>query len=61
MNDRYLRGIVLSFLIACKDTKGNTLTWFFYMFCKNPVVQDKVAFFWAGEDKVAVEIIESIE
>ncbi|XP_044361917.1 cytochrome P450 704C1 [Triticum aestivum] len=44
MNDRYLRDIVLSFLIASKDTTGNTLTWFFYMLCKNPVVQDKVAF-----------------
>ncbi|KAI4977227.1 hypothetical protein ZWY2020_052017 [Hordeum vulgare] len=44
MNDRYLRDIVLSFLIAGKDTTGNTLTWFFYMLCKNPVVQDKVAF-----------------
>ncbi|XBI76230.1 hypothetical protein VPH35_069493 [Triticum aestivum] len=44
MNDRYLRDIVLSFLIAGKDTTGNTLTWFFYMLCKNPVVRDKVAF-----------------
>ncbi|XP_048541786.1 cytochrome P450 704C1-like [Triticum urartu] len=56
MNDRYLRDIVLSFLIAGKDTTGNTLTWFFYMLCKNPVVQDKVAFEireyveWAQED-----------
>ncbi|KAF7093186.1 hypothetical protein CFC21_095612 [Triticum aestivum] len=56
MNDRYLRDIVLSFLIAGKDTTGNTLTWFFCMLCKNPVVQDKVAFEireyveWAQED-----------
>uniref|UniRef100_A0A0D9WLC6 Cytochrome P450 n=1 Tax=Leersia perrieri TaxID=77586 RepID=A0A0D9WLC6_9ORYZ len=42
MDDRYLRDIVLNFLIAGKDTTGNTLTWFFYMLCKNPVVQDKV-------------------
>ncbi|KAF8662201.1 hypothetical protein HU200_056401 [Digitaria exilis] len=42
MNDRYLRDIVLNFLIAGKDTTGNTLTWFFYMLCKNPIVQNKV-------------------
>ncbi|CAL5036472.1 unnamed protein product [Urochloa decumbens] len=51
MNDRYLRDIVLSFLIAGKDTTGNTLTWFFYMLCKNPIVQDKVD----------LEINESVE
>ncbi|XP_062178420.1 cytochrome P450 704C1-like [Phragmites australis] len=51
MNDRYLRDIVLNFLIAGKDTTGNTLSWFFYMLCKNPVVQDKVA----------IEIKESVE
>ncbi|EER89117.2 cytochrome P450 704C1 isoform X3 [Sorghum bicolor] len=56
MNDRYLRDIVLNFLIAGKDTTANTLTWFFYMLCKNPVVQDKVALEinesleWAKED-----------
>jgi cytochrome P450 len=43
MNDRYLRDIVLNFLIAGKDTTANTLSWFFYMLCKNPLVQDKVA------------------
>ena len=51
MNDRYLRDIVLNFLIAGKDTTANTLTWFFYMLCKNPIVQDKVA----------LEIKESVE
>jgi cytochrome P450 len=56
MNDRYLCDIVLNFLIAGKDTTTNTLTWFFYMLCKNPVVQDKVALEinesleWAKED-----------
>ncbi|XP_066375493.1 cytochrome P450 704C1-like isoform X1 [Miscanthus floridulus] len=56
MNDCYLRDIVLNFLIAGKDTTANTLTWFFYMLCKNPVVQDKVALEinesleWAKED-----------
>jgi cytochrome P450 len=58
MNDRYLRDIVLSFLLAGKDTTANTLSWFFYMLCKNPVVQDKVAFEikesvnWAQEDNI---------
>nr|CAB3469333.1 unnamed protein product [Digitaria exilis] len=51
MNDRYLRDIVLNFLIAGKDTTGNTLTWFFYMLCKNPIVQHKVE----------LEINESVE
>lgn len=56
MNDRYLRDIVLNFLIAGKDTTANTLSWFFYMLCKNPLVQDKVAheiielLEWAKED-----------
>ncbi|KAL6861585.1 hypothetical protein ACP4OV_017285 [Aristida adscensionis] len=51
MNDRYLRDIVLNFLIAGKDTTGNTLSWLFYMLCKNPIVQDKIA----------LEIKESVE
>ncbi|KAK0595998.1 hypothetical protein LWI29_011857 [Acer saccharum] len=43
MTDKYLRDITLNFIIAGKDTTANTLTWFFYMLCKNPVVQEKVA------------------
>ncbi|PON56765.1 Cytochrome P450, E-class, group I [Trema orientale] len=43
MNDQYLRDIILNFIIAGKDTSANTLSWFFYMLCKNPVVQEKVA------------------
>ena len=42
MNDQYLRDIILSFLIAGKDTSADTLTWFFYMLCKHPLVQEKV-------------------
>lgn len=42
MNDRYLRDIILNFLIAGKDTSANTLSWFFYMMCKNPLVQEKI-------------------
>ncbi|PON35211.1 Cytochrome P450, E-class, group I [Parasponia andersonii] len=43
MNDKYLREIILNFMIAGKDSAANTLSWFLYMLCKNPVVQEKVA------------------
>nr|GMN30288.1 hypothetical protein TIFTF001_046415 [Ficus carica]GMN30301.1 hypothetical protein TIFTF001_046417 [Ficus carica] len=43
MNDQYLRDIILNFMIAGKDTSANTLSWFFYMLCKSPLVQEKVA------------------
>ncbi|KAF5193037.1 Cytochrome p450 [Thalictrum thalictroides] len=42
MTDRYLRDIILNFIIAGKDTSANTLTWFFYMLCKNPLIQEKI-------------------
>ncbi|KAM7269828.1 hypothetical protein ACFE04_025325 [Oxalis oulophora] len=43
MTDQYLRDIILNFIIAGKDTTANTLTWFFYMLCKYPLVQEKIA------------------
>ncbi|XP_002511745.2 cytochrome P450 704C1 isoform X1 [Ricinus communis] len=43
MNDKYLRDIILNFMLAGKDSSANTLSWFFYMLCKNPIVQEKVA------------------
>jgi cytochrome P450 len=43
MTDQYLRDIILNFMIAGKDTSANTLSWFFYMLCKNPLIQEKVA------------------
>ncbi|KAJ7962248.1 putative Cytochrome P450 [Quillaja saponaria] len=43
MNDQYLRDIILNFMIAGKDTSAGTLSWFFYMLCKKPLVQEKVA------------------
>ena len=43
MTDRYLRDIILNFLIAGKDTSANTLSWFFFMLCKHPLVQEKIA------------------
>lgn len=30
-------------MIAGKDTSANTLSWFFYMLSKNPLIQEKVA------------------
>ncbi|XP_022759520.1 cytochrome P450 704C1-like [Durio zibethinus] len=43
ITDQYLRDIILSFLFAGKDTSANTLSWFFYVLCKNPLIQEKVA------------------
>ncbi|CAA7391773.1 unnamed protein product [Spirodela intermedia] len=40
---KYLRDIILNFMIAGKDTTASTLSWFFYMMCKHPNVQEKVA------------------
>ncbi|KAH0464795.1 hypothetical protein IEQ34_004898 [Dendrobium chrysotoxum] len=40
---QYLRDIVLNFLLAGRDTTAGTLSWFFYLLCKNPNVQEKVA------------------
>ncbi|KAK9141459.1 hypothetical protein Syun_010859 [Stephania yunnanensis] len=40
---RYLRDIVLNFLVAGRDTTATTLSWFIYMLCKHPHIQEKVA------------------
>ncbi|XP_010056272.2 cytochrome P450 704C1 [Eucalyptus grandis] len=42
MNDKYLRDIILNFMIAGKDTSASTLSWFLYMLCKHPLVQHKI-------------------
>ncbi|KAL8119104.1 cytochrome P450 704C1-like [Apium graveolens] len=42
MNDQYLRDIILNFMIAGKDTTGNTLSWFLYVLCLNPLLQEKL-------------------
>lgn len=42
MNDQYLRDIILNFMIAGKDTTANTLSWFFYMLSKNPLIQERI-------------------
>lgn len=43
MNDEYLRDITLNFIFAGKDTAANTLSWFFYMISKNPLIQERIA------------------
>lgn len=40
---KYLRDIILNFVIAGKDTTAVTLAWFIYMLCKHPSVQERVA------------------
>ncbi|XP_050233965.1 cytochrome P450 704C1-like [Mercurialis annua] len=39
----YLRDIILNFVIAGKDTTAATLSWFIYVLCQHPDVQEKVA------------------
>ncbi|KAJ4971233.1 hypothetical protein NE237_004332 [Protea cynaroides] len=43
MTDHFLRDIILNFMIAGKDTSAGTLSWFFYLLCKHPLIQEKVA------------------
>ncbi|KAK4738726.1 hypothetical protein R3W88_002423 [Solanum pinnatisectum] len=40
---KYLRDIILNFIIAGKDTTATALSWFIYVLCKYPHVQEKVA------------------
>jgi len=40
---KYLRDIILNFIMAGKDTTATTLSWFIYVLCKYPHVQEKVA------------------
>ncbi|XP_061999569.1 cytochrome P450 704C1-like [Rosa rugosa] len=40
---KYLRDMVLSFIVAGKDTTASALSWFFYMMCKHLDIQEKIA------------------
>ncbi|KAJ9561175.1 hypothetical protein OSB04_006335 [Centaurea solstitialis] len=40
---KYVRDIVVSFVLAGKDPIATSLNWFIYMLCKHPQIQDKVA------------------
>ncbi|XP_074264493.1 cytochrome P450 704C1 [Silene latifolia] len=42
MTDKYLRDIILNFMIAGKDSTANTISWFIYMLCRNPLIQEKI-------------------
>ena len=39
----YLRDIILNFVIAGKDTTAVTLSWFIYLLCKHPSVQERIS------------------
>ncbi|GFY99589.1 cytochrome P450, family 704, subfamily A, polypeptide 2 [Actinidia rufa] len=39
---KYLRDIILNFIIAGKDTTAAALSWFIYMLCKHPLIQEKI-------------------
>ncbi|KAK4559931.1 hypothetical protein RGQ29_008930 [Quercus rubra] len=40
---KYLKDIILSFMIAGEDTTASTLSWFIYLLCKHPHIQEKIA------------------
>ncbi|KAI3756853.1 hypothetical protein L1987_56676 [Smallanthus sonchifolius] len=40
---KYFRDIIMNYVLAGKDPIAATMTWFLYMLCKHPEVQDKVA------------------
>eukprot|EP00253_Pinus_taeda_P021173 PITA_21173 len=41
-SDKYLRDIILNFMIAGRDTTAVTLCWFVHLLCKNPDVEGKI-------------------
>lgn len=40
---KYFRDIIMNFVLAGKDPIATTLTWFLYILCKHPEIQDKIA------------------
>ncbi|GJN26678.1 hypothetical protein PR202_gb14629 [Eleusine coracana subsp. coracana] len=42
-DNKYLRDIILNFVIAGRDTTAGTLSWFLYALCKNERVQHRIA------------------
>ena len=53
---KYLRDIILNFVLAGKDPIAITMLWFIYELCKHPEVQDRVA----KEIKEAINMKEEI-
>ncbi|KAG0457094.1 hypothetical protein HPP92_022251 [Vanilla planifolia] len=43
ISQKYLRDIVLNFVIAGRDTTAGTLSWFFHLLCKHHDVQEKIS------------------
>ncbi|RLM64496.1 hypothetical protein C2845_PM16G16830 [Panicum miliaceum] len=41
-DNKYLRDIILNFVIAGRDTTAGTLVWFLYVLCRNEAVQDRI-------------------
>ncbi|URE06183.1 cytochrome P450 [Musa troglodytarum] len=54
MSLKYLRDIMLNLVLAGKDSTASTLSWFFYLICKNPSVQEKIY-------QEVMEVIEASE
>lgn len=42
-DNKYLRDIILNFVIAGRDTTAGTLSWFLYVLCRNQSIQDRIA------------------
>ncbi|KAG8065892.1 hypothetical protein GUJ93_ZPchr0004g39238 [Zizania palustris] len=42
-DNKYIRDIILNFVIAGRDTTAGTLSWFLYVLCRNQRIQDKIA------------------
>ncbi|KAK1429577.1 hypothetical protein QVD17_11791 [Tagetes erecta] len=40
---KYIRDVIMNYVLAGKDPIAATMTWLIYMLCKHPDVQDKVA------------------
>ncbi|XP_057530115.1 alkane hydroxylase MAH1-like [Amaranthus tricolor] len=41
-NDKFIRDTILNMFIAGRDTTSTTLSWFFYLFLKNPKIASKI-------------------
>ncbi|XP_066346247.1 cytochrome P450 704C1-like [Miscanthus floridulus] len=42
-DNKYLRDIILNFMVAGRDTTAGTLSWFLYVLCRNQHIQDRIA------------------
>uniref|UniRef100_A0A0A9EHW0 CYP704A10 n=1 Tax=Arundo donax TaxID=35708 RepID=A0A0A9EHW0_ARUDO len=42
-DNKYLRDIILNFVVAGRDTTAGTLSWFLYVLCRNQGIQDRIA------------------